>query len=158
MSNSQVGTPSTEYFSARSRTSSMESSRSEYQNFLQLPDEGRRFAIGSVSTNIKREFKDRKIYVNARSGLPVRPPTSFGLFKHAMRRSIKGDKVNFHEFNKRATDKWNKMTDEEKRPYSERSRVLLERYKKIEVSCLRKRVRQLQQQIKSYRRGISCIR
>lgn len=155
MSSIKSETPSTEYFSTRSRCSSMESSSSEYQNFLQEPADGKRLAIGSVSTNMKREFKDRRIYVNPRSGLPVRPPTSFGLFKHTMRRSIKGGKVEFYEFNKKATDKWNKMTDEQKKPYIERAKELAERYKKVEVSCLRKKVRQLQQQIKSYRRGVS---
>lgn len=151
MSNrSNQGSPSTEYFSTRSR-SSIDSSHSEYQNFLQTSGEGRRYAIGSISTSKKREFKDRRIYVNPRSGLPVRPPTSFGLFKHTLRRSIKDGRVDFQEFNKRALDKWNKMTDEEKSPYVERSKELVERFKKIEVSFLRKKVRQLQERLKRNR-------
>lgn len=110
-----------------------------------------------ISNNTKRDQKDRKIYVHQRTGLLVRPPTSFGLFMHAYRRSFKDDKVAFLDFNKRATEQWAKMSAEDKEPYIERAKRLAEQYKKVEVVYLRKRVRQLQQQIKDYRKAAKEI-
>lgn len=162
MADSKTVTPcSTEYFSARSRSPSMASQRDddyeddEPQNYLRAPNEGKRYLVGGVSKSTKRQFKDRKIYVNPRNGLPVRPPTSFALFKHTMRRSIKEGKVGFQEFNRKATEEWTKMSDEDKEPYIGRAKELAARFKRIEATCLRKRVRQLEQQVKSYRRARS---
>lgn len=117
---------------------------------------GRRQAIG-VSCTAKRQFKDRRIYVNPKTGLPVRPPTSFGLFKHALRRKM-GDKVDFAEFNRKATEQWTKLEEGEKEPYARRARELSEQFKKIEVGLLRKKVRQLQRQVRNYRREYSASR
>lgn len=153
MGSNQTQLSPTEYLSARSRTSSIESSSRRTENravFLApLPDDGRG-SIG-VSSNRKRQYKDRRIYLNLRTGLPVRPPTSFGLFKHALRRNMQGDKVDFFDFHKKAIEEWNKMKDEEKAPYLQRSKELAEQFKKIEAQFLRKKVRQLQSQVKEYR-------
>lgn len=157
MIDDQPGTPTSEYFSARSRTPSIESQSSEKGLYLEPLNVG---ALGNirVSNNPKRQFKDKRIYVNARTGLPVRPPTSFGLFKHTMRRNITQGKVDFHDFNKRSNAEWSKMNEREKEPYARRAKMLSEQFKKIEVACLRKKVRQLQSQIKLYRREYSRSR
>ena len=158
MIENRTETPS-EYFSARSRTPSIRSQLSDQGAlYLQPLDENEKFGNIRVSNNPKREFKDKKIYVNARTGLPVRPPTSFGLFKHTMRRNIKQGKVDFHDFNKRSNMEWSKMSDKEKEPYVERAKMLADQFKKIEVACLRKKVRQLQSQIKLYRQEYSRAR
>lgn len=161
---------SPEYFTARSRTASLESAgrRRSAQaaggsscpgagaaagGSIQLApligDGGAKRQIG-VSCNVKRQFKDRRIYVNPRTGLPVRPPTSFGLFKHALRRSM-GNKVTFLDFNRKATEQWTRMDDEQKGPYVERAKELASQFKKIEVRFLRKKVRQLQRHAKEQR-------
>lgn len=150
----RVETPATDYYSARSRTPSVDSRRSDLVACLApLPSEGRK-SIG-ISLNPKRQYKDKRIYVNPRTGLPVRPPTSFGLFKHAMRRHMKDGKVNFHEFNKKSNEQWKKMSDNEKEPYIERARNLAHHFKEVERSYLRKKLRSLQDQIKEYRRAVS---
>lgn len=148
---SKVATPAAEYFSARSRTASLESQASEPVFALSpLKEDGKRSTI-MVSNNQKREHKDRRIYVNCRTGLPVRPPTSFGLFKHAMRRSIKkGEKVDFVEFNKKSNEQWAKLSEQEKEPYIQRAKELAQQYKKIEVFYLRKKVRQLENELGDY--------
>lgn len=105
-----------------------------------------------VSSNTKREHKDKNIYVNPRTGLPVRPPPSFALFKHALKRTING-KVTFNEFNKLANERWSRMSEEEKKPYVDRAKTLLEHFKRVEVACLRKKVRQLQHQVKGHNGG-----
>lgn len=117
-----------------------------------LKGDGHRRQI-SISNNVKRNFKDRRIYVNLRTGLPVRPPTSFGLFKHALRRQAKDSKVEFQEFHKRAIKAWQKIGENEKAAYVERSRVLADEFKKIEVPYLRKKVRELKNQLKDIRRN-----
>lgn len=152
MAASRPATPATDYFSARSRSASRQSVASELSVHLDTIPEDATRPIG-VSNNVKREFKDRRIYVNPRTGLPVRPPTSFGLFKHAMKRKLKDTKMSFHEFNKKTNEKWAKMSDEDKEPFAARSRQLADQYKKIEVFYLRKKVRQLQAQIKEYHRA-----
>lgn len=154
MATSKVVTPATEYFSARSRTASVDSrARSEPgADLAPLAGDATRSNTIQVSNKADRKHKDKRIYVNQRTGLPIRPPTSYGLFKHAMRRNMKNGKVDFHEFNKRANDHWTRMNDEEKEPYVERARVLGQQFKKIEVSFLRKKVRDLQNQVKEYRR------
>lgn len=155
MATGRVDTPATEYFSARSRTASMDSRRSEANaDLAPIAEEGARSSSSSikVSKNADRAHKDRRIYVNQRTGLPVRPPTSFGLFKHAMRRNMKNSKVDFHEFNRRATDHWKRMREEEKTPYVERAKALAAEFKKIETTFLRKKLRELQNQVKEYRR------
>lgn len=113
--------------------------------------DGRQRSI-RVSKNEKRSHKDKRIYVNTRTGLPVRPPTSFGLFLHALRREAKGGKVEFKQFHQKAIKAWNKLSDEEKSQYAERAKVLSSQYKKIEATYLRKKVRQLQRQIQAVRR------
>lgn len=153
MATGEVESASTEYFSTRSRTGSMESRRSLADAGLApLTEAGARSSSIRVSKNTDRTHKDKRIYVNQRTGLPVRPPTSFGLFKHAMRRNIKGGRVDFHLFNKRATDHWKKMKEEEKTPYVERAKVLAQEFKRIETTFLRKKLRELQDQVKQYRR------
>lgn len=154
MVTSKAVTPATEYFSARSRTASIESrARSEPgADLAPLVEDSTRSCAIQVSKNADRKHKDKRIYVNQRTGLPIRPPTSFGLFKHAMRRNMKNGKVDFHEFNKRANDHWTRMKDEEKEPYVERAKILGQQFKRIEVSFLRKKVRELQNQVKEYRR------
>lgn len=112
---------------------------------------GENSSIG-VSNSRKREHKDKWIYVNSRTGLPVRPPTSFGLFKHALRRTM-CDKVDFFDFNRQATDAWAQMSDDLKEPYVRRARQLSEQFKKIEAQYLRKKVRELEQEVKDYRRS-----
>lgn len=144
-----------EYVTARSRTASLESAASggaSVRRNIRLAPLSGDGAIG-VSNNVKRQFKDRRIYVNRRTGLPVRPPTSFGLFKHALRRSIKGSKVDFLDFNRRAIEQWARMGEEDKEPYAQRAKELAEHYKKIEVRFLRKKLRQLQRQVKDRRGG-----
>lgn len=140
------------YFSARSRTASLESvSSRERRNVALAPLSGDGRSI-SVSSSVNRRFKDRRIYVNQRTGLPVRPPTSFGLFKHALRRSMAGNKVSFSDFNKRAIEQWAKMRDHDKELYAQRARELADQYKRIEVRFLRKKVRQMLRQNKEARR------
>lgn len=150
---SRAATPAaTDYFSARSRSASRQSVASELSVHLDtIPDDAVR-PIG-VSNNIKREFKDKRIYVNPKTGLPVRPPTSFGLFKHAMKRKLKNTKMTFQEFNKKTNEKWARMSDEDKEPFIARARQLADQFKKIEVFYLRKKLRQLQAQVKDYRRA-----
>lgn len=147
-------TRSASYVTARSRTASLESGSTGRRAGVSLaPLAGDRPI--SVSNSSQRQHKDRRIYVNKRTGLPVRPPTSFGLFKHALRRSIKNDKISFSEFNKLASEKWSKMSETEKGQYGQRAKELADQYKKIEVRFLRKKLRQLQRQVKdhsSYRR------
>lgn len=151
MATSRVDTPSSEYHTARSRTASIESVQSRANaDLAPLAERGENSV--RVSKNTDRTHKDRRIYVNQRTGLPVRPPTSFGLFKHAMRRNIRDGKVNFHEFNKRATDHWKKLKDEDKELYVERAKVLAQEFKRIETTFLRKKLRELQNQVKEYRR------
>lgn len=147
----EASSSATEYLSARSRSTSVESSIDAFLAPLGDANDGN---IG-VSNSAKRVYKDRRIYVNHRTGLPVRPPTSFALFKHALRRTIKESKVEFFEFNKRATKQWLRMSDEEKSPYVERARMLADQFKKIEVQYLRRKVRQLKEQVKEYRSEIS---
>lgn len=147
--------PVTDYYSARSRSVSLESHCSNLAaDLAPLSDKGKREFIG-VSSNEKREFKDKRIYLNPRTGLPVRPPSSFALFKHTMRRNIKDGKVNFFEFNKKATEQWTKMSDELKEPFIQRAKMLADQFKKVEVFYLRKRVRELQQEVKYNRRSDS---
>lgn len=106
-----------------------------------------------------RNQKDKRIYLDFSTGLPVRPPTSFGLFKHAYRRRFKGAKVDFKEFNKQAIERWSRMSEADKEPYVERAKMLADHFKKIEVPYLRKRLRQLQQQVRIYRQqGVRLIR
>lgn len=145
-----ASSPATVYQSARSRSASVDS----YAEALLAPLGDVNEGSISVSSCAKREHKDRRIYVDKRSGLPVRPPTSFALYKHALRRQIKGGKVEFLEFNKRATQQWLKMSDEEKSPYVERAKQLADQFKKIEVQYLRKKVRQLKAQVKDYLRQL----
>ena len=66
---------------------------------------------------------------------------------------MKNVKVNFLEFNKKSSEQWMKLKEEEKEPYVQRAKELAEQYKKIEVLYLRKKVRQLQHQVKEYRRS-----
>lgn len=154
MATGRVDTPATEYFSARSRTASIDSRRSEPNaDLAPIVEDGARSSSSiRVSKNADRTHKDRRIYVNQRTGLPVRPPTSFGLFKHAMRRNMNNSKVDFHEFNSRATNHWKRMREEEKTPYVERAKVLAQEFKRIETTFLRKKLRELQNQVKEYRR------
>lgn len=152
MASDRAASSATEYISARSRSASRQSIASELSVHLDtIPGDTVR-PIG-VSNNVKRQFKDRRIYVNPRTGLPVRPPTSFGLFKHAMKRKLKDTKVTFQDFNKKTNEKWSKMSDEDKEPFIARARQLADQYKKIEVFYLRKKLRQLQAEIKEYRRA-----
>lgn len=58
--------------------------------------------------------------------------------------------MTFVDFHKKATSQWMKMSDAEKEQYVERAKRLAEQYKKIEVLYLRKKVRQLQTQVKEY--------
>lgn len=149
MADVREDSPATEYFTARSRTASIESrAAGEAICLAPIGDDGK-CTIG-VSNSAKRNYKDKRIYVNPRTGLPIRPPSSFGLYMHALRRSIKDGKVTFAEFHKKATSTWMKMSDEEKEPYVQRAKILAEQYKKIEVLYLRKKVRQLQGQVKEY--------
>lgn len=149
-------TPATDYVSARSRTASIETAQTGNRVISMAPLSDDR-AIG-VSNSTKRLFKDRRIYVNKRTGMPVRPPTSFGLFKHALRRSIKSDKVSFSDFNKLASEKWSQMSDADKGLYVQRAKDLADQYKKIEVRFLRKKVRQLQSQFKVIRQASTGYR
>lgn len=153
MEENMIDSPATEYFSTRSRASSIESSASDVGvDSAPLSKQGKR-SIG-VSVNARRQYKDKRIYLNNRTGLPVRPPTSFGLFKHAMRRNIKAGKVGFQEFNRASIEKWMKMKAEEKEPYVQRAKKLAEEFKKVETPFLRKKVRQLLAQVKEYRREV----
>lgn len=68
-----------------------------------------------------------------------------------------GNKVSFLDFNKRATKQWAKMKDEEKEPYVQRAKELAAQFKKIEVGYLRKKVRQLQRQVKEHRMRSSPV-
>lgn len=145
-----------EYYSARSRSSSMEAQQTRHRAHLAPLNEDRKRAIG-VSKNPKRAFKDRRIYLDSRTNLPVRPPTSFGLFKHALRRNIKDPRISFQEFNKCATEAWNKMDDVAKEPYVLRAKTLAEEYKKIEAPYLRRRVRELQRLMKEQRRNQTSV-
>lgn len=156
MSSSEQETPvAAEFFSARSRTPSIESQASTLAvSLAPIGEEDGKQTIG-VSSNIHREFKDKRIYVNPRTGLPIKPPSSFGLFMHAMRRGMKDGKVTFSDFHRKATQKWMKMNEQEKEPYVERSKVLTEQYKKIEALYLRKKVRQLENQVKEYRQSMN---
>ena len=140
--------------SGRRRTASFESARQGDGDVSLAPIgcEGGRQTIG-ISNKTKRDFKDKRIYVNPRTGLAVRPPTSFGLFKHAMRRQMKDNKVGFQEFNRRSTEQWAKMNDQEKEPYVQRAKELGDQFKKIEVSLLRKKVRELTKQMKEERQA-----
>lgn len=157
MASAQVSDETTEYHSASSRTSSIDSSGSRRRaNLSPLAGDGRQRGIG-VSSNTKRQFKDKRIYVNPRTGLPVRPPTSFGLFKHTLRRSMKSGKVSFAEFNRKATEKWSRLSESEKEQYSQRAKELSDQFKRIEVSCLRKKVRQLLNQVKDYRQSARAL-
>lgn len=114
---------------------------------------GENSSVG-VSNSRKRQHKDKWVYVNTRTGLPVRPPTSFGLFKHALRRTI-SDKVDFFNFNRQATDAWAQMSDNQKEPYVRRAKQLSEQFKKIEAQYLRRKVRELQREVKHFRRSSS---
>lgn len=98
----------------------------------------------AISKQLKRTHKDKRIYLDNRTGLPVRPPSSFGLFKHALRRKMGEAKVDFKEFNAKAIVEWRKLAPSAKECYAQRSRLLTSQFKKIEVACLRKRVRHLQ--------------
>lgn len=146
-----------EFFSARSSLdlAGEDPIVAEQVTLAPMGEEGSRSV--SVSRQNKRDLKDKKIYVNLRTGLPVRPPTSFGLFKHALRRTMKDTKVGFAEFNKQAHERWTKMSDEEKNTYTMRAKVLSEQFKKIEVPYLRKRVRQLQMQLRECRRATAQL-
>lgn len=143
--------PESEYMSAQTSIEQTEACSSRQASLAPLDPAIRRGIM--VSRNLKRDLKDKKIYVNPRTGLPVRPPTSFGLFKHTLRRTMNNNKVGFSEFNKLATEQWTKMSSKDKEVYAQRSKALAQQYKRIEVPYLRKRVRQLQQQIKEYRQA-----
>lgn len=150
----RASSPETDYYSAQSYMGSPlhESDGFQQQDPSDLLQGGENLAIG-VSYSRKRQHKDKRIYVNARTGLPVRPPTSFGLYKHALRRSIR-DKVGYVDFHRRAVRDWTQMSDEQKEPFVRRAKQLYDHFRKIEARYLRRKVRQLQKAVKDCRESI----